>query len=253
MDPAFNKIQDQTESVYLSVVIPAYNEEKRIVKTLMKINEYLRKHPFISEIIIIDDGSTDRTISVVEDLLSRVDNLKIIMNGANHGKGYSVKRGFLNAKGKFLLFSDADLSTPIEEIEKLLIMMEDGYDIVIGSRGLKESDIKIHQPWYREAMGKGFNLLVRLFTLKSFKDTQCGFKCFTREVALNICKRQKIERFSFDVEMLYIAQKLGYKIKEVPVQWYHSPPTKVKAIRDSFQMFIDLLRIRINDLKGLYF
>lgn len=138
-----NKTQDLIKSVYLSVVIPAYNEEKRIAKTLVKINDYFKKQSYTSEIIVVDDGSTDRTVTVVEDQVKKINNLRIIMNNTNCGKGYSVKNGFLNAKGNFLLFSDADLSSPIKEIEKLLKTMENGYDISIGSRGLKESDIKI--------------------------------------------------------------------------------------------------------------
>jgi dolichyl-phosphate beta-glucosyltransferase len=241
-----------TRSPYLSVVIPAYNEEKRIVNTLLRIKEYLERQPYTSEIIVVDDGSVDKTVDTVNRLLGKIPNLKIILNGINRGKGYSVKNGFLNAQGTFLLLSDADLSTPIEEIRKLMEFIDSGYDIAIGSRGLRESNIEIRQVWYRGMMGQIFNLIVRGLTVRGFKDTQCGFKCFKSEAALEICKRQKMDRFSFDVEMLYIARRLGYGIKEVPIRWLNSPHSKVDAVRESFQMFIDLIKIRINDLKGLY-
>jgi dolichyl-phosphate beta-glucosyltransferase len=170
----------------------------------------------------------------------------------NRGKGFSVKNGFMHAKGKLLVFSDADLSTPIEEVSKLLNYYNEGYDVVIGSRGMKDSDIQIHQPWYRELMGRIFNFFVVLLAIHGFKDTQCGFKGFRREAALEICMRQRMEGFSFDVEMLYIAKKLGYRIKEVPIQWFDSPQTKVNTLKDSRKMFMDLLRVRINDWKGVY-
>lgn len=247
-----NEVQKSTEPIYLSIIIPAFNEEKRIGNTLWKIDNYLKAQAYTSEIILVDDGSTDGTVAIVTELIDRIETLRIVKNGENRGKGYSVKNGFMNARGKFLLFSDADLATPIKETEMMLKIMESGYDLALGSRGLKESDIKIHQPWYREIMGTVFNLLVRALAVKGFKDTQCGFKCFTREAAIQICKKQRIERFSFDVEMLYIAKKLGYKIKECPVQWFDSPHSKVNAVKDSYQMMIDLLKIRINDLRGFY-
>lgn len=236
----------------LSVVVPAYNEENRIEKSLLRIYGYLRSQSYISEIIIVDDGSRDKTVEIVTKFIANIDNLRIIRNGRNRGKGFSVKNGLMHANGEFLLFSDADLSTPIEEVAKLLAYYREGYDIVIGSRGLKESDIQIHQLWYREFMGRIFNLFVVLLAVRGFKDTQCGFKGFSREAALEICKRQRMEGFSFDVEMLYIAKKLGYRIKEVPIQWFDSPQTKVNTLRDSRKMFMDLLRVRINDWKGLY-
>lgn len=195
-----------------------------------------------------------QSLSKSNYLLGIEENSKIrlIRNEINKGKGYSVKNGFLNSTGSYLLFSDADLSTPIEEVEKLVDSIDHGYDVAIGSRGLKESDIKIHQPMHREKMGKIFNFLVRAITIKGFSDTQCGFKCFKRKAALEICKRQQLERFSFDVEMLYIAKKLGYKIKEVPIQWFNNPNSRVSPVKDSIKMFLDLLKIRYNDFLGKY-
>jgi len=236
----------------VSVIIPAFNEERRLPATLGKIHRYFENKDYSYEVLVVDDGSTDNTAERIEDYIKMHNSTRLIRNGINKGKGYSVKNGFLQANGDYLLFSDADLSTPIEEIDKFSGYLREGYDVAIGSRGLKESDIQVHQPWFREMMGKAFNILVRLLSLRGFKDTQCGFKCFTRKAALEICKRQRMERFSFDVEMLYIAKKLGYKVKEVPVRWVNEPETKVKAVRDSVNMFFDLLRIRLNDMTRKY-
>ena len=237
---------------YLSIIIPAYNEEKRILASLERTATYLNDSDMSYEILVVDDGSTDRTREVVRDFAKTHNAIKVISNTRNRGKGYSVKAGFEKATGKYLLFSDADLSTPIEEIEKLLKIHSQGFDIVIASRALKDSNIIIHQPWYREMMGRFFNFLVRIFVVPGFKDTQCGFKSFSREAGRQTIKMQQMERFSFDVEQLYIAKKLGYKIKEVPVRWLDSRATKVSAFKDSLNMFRDLLKIRINDLLGKY-
>ncbi len=237
----------------LSIIIPAYNEEKRLLNSLITVSNYLKKSNLLYEIIVVDDGNTDNTAGIIQGFREKSDkNIYLIKNGKNRGKGFSVKNGFSHAKGRYLLFSDADLSTPIDEVQKLLIYLNNGFDIAIGSRALKESDIRIHQPWYRESMGKFFNLMVRALVVRGFKDTQCGFKCFTRESALEICKRQRIKGFSFDVEMLYIARKLGYKVIEVPVQWLNYPDSNVHVIKDSTKMFIDLIRIRVNGLIGRY-
>jgi dolichyl-phosphate beta-glucosyltransferase len=224
----------------LSIIIPAYNEEKRIVKTLGGIRDFLKDKDY--EIIVVNDGSKDGTVKVVEELHN--GRIQIINNPGNKGKGYSVKNGMLHAKGDLLLFSDADLSTPIEELEKLLPFVKEGYGVIIGSRAMKESDIKIHQPFYRELMGKFFNKIVRVLAVGGIKDTQCGFKLFTREAADKIFKLQKLDGFSFDVELLYLAKKLGFKIKEVPIVWINDEETKVSSIKDSAKMFFDLFKIR---------
>jgi dolichyl-phosphate beta-glucosyltransferase len=236
----------------LSIIIPAFNEERRIPNTLEKICNYFESKDHRYEILVVDDGSTDDTATCVDQYVRKCDRIKLVRNATNRGKGYSVKNGFVRATGDYLLFSDADLSTPIEEIEKLTSYLQRGYDIAIGSRGLKDSDIQLHQPLYREMMGKTFNIFVRLLSIRDFRDTQCGFKCFTKEAAIAVCKRQRLQGFCFDVEMLYIAKKLGYRIKEVPVTWRNSPETKVRALRHSANMFLDLLRIRTNAIKRKY-
>ncbi|MBN2112190.1 glycosyltransferase family 2 protein [Candidatus Woesearchaeota archaeon] len=233
----------------LSVVIPAYNEEKRIGKTLRRITSYLDKRKDDYEIIVVDDCSKDNTVKVARFLKNK--RLKVLKNKCNLGKGGAVKNGMLAAKKKYVLFSDADLSTPIEEIEKFE-KLKDKYDILIGSRALKESDIKIKQPFYRVLMGKTFNLIVNLLVIWGVKDTQCGFKWFRKDAVKKIFPKQTFNGFSFDVELLFIAKKYGYSIKEVPVTWLNSPDSKVSAVRDSIRMFMDLIKIRINDLRGKY-
>ena len=240
------------ENTFLSVIIPAYNEEARIKNTLEKIHSYLKNQDYTYEIIIVNDGSTDNTWALVNEIAQKIKEVRILKNEKNRGKGFTIKKGFLNAKGKYLLFTDADLSTPIEEVEKLISWLKKGYDIAIGSRALKESHIQIHQPWYRELAGRIFNLFVQAMAVPGIKDTQCGFKCFSRKTAIEICERQKIERFSFDVEMLYIGRRLGYKIKEVPICWFNNPHTKVNFLKDGYRMCLDLIRIRLNELKGKY-
>ena len=235
------------------MVIPVFNEEIRLYKSLENICSYFKQSEFDYEIIVVDDGSVDSTVKLTKESIEKLDNnIFLIENRTNRGKGFSVTNGFLHARGRYLLFTDADLSTPIDQLEKLLIPLRAGYDIAIGSRALKESDIRIQQPLSRQLMGRIFNRLIRVLILGGFKDTQCGFKIFTREAALEIIKRQKIERFSFDVEMLYIASKHGYKIKEVPVRWYDHPVRNIRLIKDGWRMIIDVIRIRLFALRGAY-
>jgi dolichyl-phosphate beta-glucosyltransferase len=233
----------------LSIVIPAYNEEKRIGGTLRQIVKHVTKKRYIYEIIVVDDGSTDATVNVVKKIAN--NKIKIIKNGANRGKGYSVKRGISCAKYPLVLFSDSDLATPIVELDKFMEFIKK-YDVVIASRNLKGSNIKVKQPVYRRAMGKTFPLLVNLIALSGFKDTQCGFKLFRTDKARKIVSLQTFDRFSFDVEILFIAKKLGYKIKEVPVAWIDKEGSTVSPIKDSVRMLVDLFKIRRNDLMGKY-
>jgi dolichyl-phosphate beta-glucosyltransferase len=231
--------------MFLSIVIPAYNEEKRLNSTLEKINSYLKNKNFEYEIILVDDGSADSTVKIaLESELAKRGKLILIKNEKNTGKGFSIRRGILASSGEYILFSDSDLSTPIEEFDELFLHIQSGYDIAIGSRSIEGADVRVHQPFYRETMGRVFNFLVQLLVLKGFVDTQCGFKLFRASAAKDIAKELKIDRFGFDVEMLYLAKKKNYKIKEVPVIWLNSPISRVSPVSDSCKMFMDLWRIR---------
>ncbi|HPD61196.1 MAG TPA: glycosyltransferase family 2 protein [Thermodesulfobacteriota bacterium] len=245
-------VSEPLPNIYLSVVIPAYNEAERIGATLQKINDYLLTRDYRSEVIVVDDGSTDTTPQVVRKIAQGIPLIRLLENGANRGKGYSVRAGMLNARGEIILFSDADLSTPIQELDKLTDWLNQGYDIAIGSRALPESDIVVRQPLIREFMGKTFNQLVQLLTISGIRDTQCGFKVFSKDAAKDIFEKQTIWGFSFDVEILFIARKSGYRIKEVPIRWINSPNSRVHIVKDSFLMLCDLVKIRMRYLMGKY-
>ena len=235
--------------MHLSIIIPAYNEENRIGNSLRKIFRYLKEQDHDFEIIVIDDGSNDKTLNLLTEYSQEFPNLIVLKNEINYGKGYSVKRGILKSRGDIVLYADADLSTPIEEMEKLLNWLDKGYQISIGSRDLPGSKIKKHQAWYREFMGRAFNKIIRIILDLDFRDTQCGFKCFKRSAALEVFNSMKLDGFSFDVEILFIAKKRGFKVKEVPVTWYDSPESKVKIIRDSSIMLWDVLKLRFDSFK----
>ena len=234
----------------VSIVVPAYNEEKRIVHTLERLIKYLsNRHVF--EILVVDDGSRDRTAAVVRRFMRRHKQVKLLSYGANRGKGYAVRHGMLRARYGYVLFSDADLSTPIEELEKLAPYIKD-YDIVIGSRRMADSSIMVKQPWYRRIPGKVFPLIVNVLLLQGIRDTQCGFKLFRRKAARYLFSRQKLDGFSFDAEMLWLAQRKGFSIKEVGVVWKNDLDSKLHPIKNSYTMFVEVLRVRLNHLKGLY-
>ena len=230
----------------MSVVIPAYNEEKRIGETLSKTNVYLKKQGYDFEIIVVDDGSSDKTVELVRMYSKEITNLVVLENKNNQGKGYSVREGIFKSSGEIVLFADADFSTPIGELDKLLHWMNNGYQIAIGSRAMPGSQIMLCQAWYRQLMGKSFNKVIQLFLGLDYYDTQCGFKCFRRDAALEVFNTLKSCRFSFDVEVLYIAKLMGLKVKEVPICWYNSAGSKVRLIRDSAKMFLDVLQIRLS-------
>lgn len=230
--------------VYLSIVIPAYNEKQRIGPSLEKILGYLKMKPFASEVIVVDDGSRDRTAEVAAAALEGRVSFRIVRLDANQGKGYAVKAGVLASAGQVILFTDADLSTPIDELDKFLPRLDEGYDVVIGSRALPGCDIRVRQAAPREAMGKLFNRLVGLSVMKGCPDTQCGFKAFRRAAAMDLFSRLQTKGFSFDVELLLLARKAGYRIAEVPVVWCNSRPSRVRLVRGSWQMLREIMRIR---------
>ncbi len=230
-------------SVFLSVVIPAYNEEKRIGASLESIANYLKKQTYSWEVLVADDGSTDGTIQVAEQKLKGLPHT-ILKAATNCGKGSAVKRGMLAAVGQYRLFTDADLSTPIEETERLLKELQSGYDTVIGSRALLDSKVIVHQNFVRESMGRVFNGCARLLAFRGIHDSQCGFKGFHAKAAVDLFGLQKLPGFSFDVEIVYLAQKRGYRLLEIPVTWCNSEQSRVRLLRDPLLMFWDLLKIR---------
>ncbi len=236
----------------LSVIIPAYNEEKRIGESLDKLEAYLAGAGYAAEIIVVDDGSADGTAGIVREKAAASSRIRLLSNPGNRGKGCAVRNGMLDATGQVRLFFDADGSTPIDQVEKFWPLFEKGAAVCIGSRAHPAADIVVHQPWYRETMGRTFNLMVRLVALRGFTDTQCGFKAFTAEAAEIIFRRQRLNRFGFDVELLYIARLYGLSIAEAPVQWINSPASRVNPISDASRMFLELLQIRLNALRGLY-
>jgi dolichyl-phosphate beta-glucosyltransferase len=240
------------EKTAISVVIPAYNEEDRIPSTIERVWEYLEGRSGGFEILVVDDGSDDGTGAVVREMGERLRNIRLLVNERNMGKGYSIRKGMLSARGELMLISDADLSTPIEEVERLMPFTGEGFDIAIGSRGLKDSRLEVRQPWHREGMGRIFNLIVRLLLIGGIRDTQCGFKLFRAEAAREVFGRAVVNGFSFDVEVLFIAVKLGYRIKEVPIKWLNSPASRVSVLRDPLRMFLDLLAIKANWRRGVY-
>src|SRR6201993_1417190 len=235
----------------LSIVVPAFNEEKRLPTTLERIASYINASGRSTEVIVVDDGSADGTIGVAESFLRKITDLRVVSNGRNRGKGYSVRHGFMESRGEIVLFTDADLSAPIEEADKLLAKM-DGYDVAIGSRAVNRELIEVHESKFREFAGIIFNRIVRLILRLPFVDTQCGFKAFRREKCRIIFEQQTIERFGFDPELLYLARHLGLRTAEVAVRWAHSPATKVNMWRDSIQMFLDVVIIRWNAICGRY-
>jgi glycosyltransferase involved in cell wall biosynthesis len=235
----------------LSIVIPSYNEEARLPRSLEKIRAYVAEHHPDAEVIVVDDGSKDGTARVVEQWQREWPALRLVPNGGNRGKGYSVRHGMLGARGRVALFTDADLSAPIEEADKLLDALRDA-DVAFGSRAMNRDLISVHQSRLREVAGIIFNRCVRLFTGLSFEDTQCGFKAFQLDRSRIIFEQQRVERFGFDPEILFLAKRHGLRAVEVPVRWAHDPATKVHVIRDSLRMFSDLVVIRWNAITGRY-
>ena len=241
----------------LSVVIPSYNEEKRLPPSLERVAEYLRRQPDRrSEILVVNDGSSDRTGEISREMAGKIQagnlSMRVLENPGNRGKGYSVRHGAAESRCDWVLFTDADLSAPIEECDKLLAAVGEGSnEVAIGSRALDRSLIGVHQPFFRELMGRAFNLVVRVSTGLSFADTQCGFKLFSARAAHDIFPKQQLERFGFDVEILFLARKYGFNVAEVPVRWNDVAGTTVAAMSGA-DAFLDILRVRKNDWRGKY-
>lgn len=237
----------------ISIIVPAYNEQARLPETIRRIQTYLAGSEWVfHEIVIVDDGSTDRTVEVASAFVQENSNVRVLRNPGNRGKGYSVRHGMLEARGEWRLFTDADLSAPIEEIERLWAAMgRDDSQVAIGSRALDRSLIGVHQPGMRETAGKVFNAVMRRVVGLPIADTQCGFKLFQGAASLEIFRRQTQERFGFDVEILFIAKKHGYRISEVPVRWNHVDGSKVGMLT-GLHAFSELAAVRWNDLMGKY-
>jgi len=236
----------------LSIVIPAYNESARIERALDRVMSCVAEQGWDAEVLVVDDGSTDDTVAIVQRWMKTHPRLHLVKNPGNRGKGYSVRNGLLQAAGNIVMFTDADLSAPMEEAERLIASIHNGADVAIGSRWLDRARQTIHQPLYRQFFGRCFNWITRTVMGLPFKDTQCGFKAFRRPVAQIIFRLQTIERWGFDPEILFIAQKLRYEIREVPVTWGHDERSRMSYLKDGMKMLEEMARIRTNSLAGRY-
>jgi dolichyl-phosphate beta-glucosyltransferase len=231
--------------ILLTLVMPAYNEGRRIGIALEQTLAYLERRPFASQVIVVDDGSCDDTAQIVRDLGSHTPGLCLLCNESNRGKGYSIRRGVKEATGRFVGFADADYKTPIEEFDKILPWLQEGFDVVIGSRGLQDSHIEVAQPLFRRLGSRAFALVMHLLIgLPDIRDTQCGFKFFRRDAALEVFARQQVNGYMFDVESLVIAEQLGYRIKQVPIRWHNDADSRYKVITGTLRNFSELMRIR---------
>jgi dolichyl-phosphate beta-glucosyltransferase len=251
MGPRRRLPEAMTNRPALSIIVPSYNEELRLPPSLAQIAAYIQKSGRETEVLVVDDGSKDRTVAVAETFRRQIPLLRVVLNGENRGKGYSVRHGMQEAQGEIVLFTDADLSAPIEEADKLIAALGE-YDVAIGSRAMDRNLIAVHESGFREFAGIIFNKIVRIVLWLPFVDTQCGFKAFRRERCRILFEQQRIERFGFDPELLYLARHHGLRSVEIPVRWAHSPATKVNMMRDSVQMFLDVFTIRWNSLLGRY-
>ncbi len=236
-------------SPFLSIIIPAYNEANRLPQTLKQVFDFLKNEDYSAEVIVVENGSSDNTYEFAQSLKSKYPNLRVLRNNIA-GKGKAVKRGMLEARGEYRIFCDADFSMPVTEIPRFIPPQLDS-DIAIASREVKGA-IRYDEPEFRHFTGRVFNLLIRILALPKLHDTQCGFKGFRADIAEDLFKHQSIEGWAFDVEILYIAKLRGYKVIELPIPWYYNAESKISVLRDSWHMFIDLLKIRKNARKGLY-
>jgi glycosyltransferase involved in cell wall biosynthesis len=237
---------------HLSIVIPAYNESARIEDALERVLSCINERGWDAEVLVVDDGSKDDTAAIVQRWMATHPRLHLIQNPGNKGKGYSVRNGLLQAAGEIVMFTDADLSAPMEEAERLIAALEYGADVAIGSRWMDRTRQTIHQPLYRQFFGRCFNWVTRTIMGLPYKDTQCGFKAFKRDAAQIIFRLQTIERWGFDPEILFIARKLKYIVREVPVTWGHDERSRMSYLKDGMKMLEDMARIRSNSIRGRY-
>ncbi len=240
----------QKPFLFLSIVIPAYNEETRLQNTLPQVAKFLTMQPYKAEVVVVDDGSVDRTAEVVEQIARQYSCIRLI-RATHGGKGHAVKTGMLQINSEYAFLCDADLAMPITELPKFLPPLQNGYQVAIGSRE-GQGAVRYNEPFYRHLMGRVFNWLVKTMAVPGFEDTQCGFKCFHHSVRSDLFSHQTINGFGFDVEVLYIALKRGYRIIEVPIDWYYQTESKVHPIRDTLRMIRDIMAVRRNDRLSLY-
>ena len=251
---AYNKRASKVPTINLtySFIIPAYNEGERLSASLPKVLGYIQQQGLQAEVIVVNDGSVDDTADVVRKLAASNPVIHLLENPGNRGKGYSVRNGMLRGRGDVLLFSDADLSSPIYEAGKLFNAIAQGADIAIGSRWLQAELQTERQPWYRQLYGRLFNLGLRIVLGLTYRDTQCGFKAFNRTAAQTVFSRQRVERWGFDPELLFLANKLGLRTVEVPVEWAHDHASRINPLRDGLNMGVEILAVRWNDIRGRY-
>jgi dolichyl-phosphate beta-glucosyltransferase len=238
------------ESPYLSIIIPAYNEERRLPTTLGEINRFLEEQSFSAEVLVVENGSQDRTFQIAEEYARGHPQFRTIRE-EKRGKGRAIKRGMIEASGQFRFMCDADLSMPVDEINRFIPPLQADFDIAIGSREAPGA-MRYHEPIYRHLGGRMINLIIRLFALPGLQDTQCGFKCFRAAAAEDLFSSLTLDGWSFDIEILYVARRRGCRIVEIPIPWYFRAESKVNLLHDTMQMVLDILKIRINDRRGLY-
>src|SRR3990172_2835274 len=236
----------------LSIVIPAYNEEKIIKMSLGKIIDYLKVKRYDWEIVVADDGSVDKTKDLIKNLTHKNKRIKLVRLPQNKGKGGAIKKGILAAKGKYIIFMDADLSVDLGNIDIFLKQLKKESPVVIASRRVKGAEIEVHQPWHREVMGRVFTFLTRILMQVNVADFTCGFKGFTNEAAKKIFSKSLINRWAYDAEIMFLSNKFGYKIRQMPIVWKNRGDTRVRLKNVIFESFMDLLKIRLNDLRGVY-
>lgn len=234
----------------LSIIIPAYNEERRLPGTLEQVLSFFQAQPYSTEVLVVENGSQDHTYDIAVDFSKRFNNLRVFQS-KERGKGLAVRKGMLEATGEYRFMCDADLSMPIAEVNRFIPPALKNFEIAIASREAPGA-VRYNEPGYRHFIGRGFNTLIRIIALPGLQDTQCGFKCFRGEIVNNLFRRQTLTGWSFDVELLFIARRLGYRTVEVPIPWYFNPESKVRVVRDSIRMGADLLAIRLNSWRGMY-